>query len=398
MNKLGFVLTLGALAAVSATAIDIALPAQPEIGRTLGASPEAGAALVSGYLLGYGPGQLIWGPLSDRFGRIGLLYLSVIGFIVTSLACALAGSLDVLFVLRFAQGITGGGAPAIARAIARDQGGGRETAGLISSMTIIIGGAPLVAPLIGSGLLAVADWRWIFGFLALFGLALIGGIACFLGQRKRREKRNWVSASVYATTALRMLREPEFLLGIGIAASVFSGYAAVLGAGAVITQDRYGVSPEAFGPLFSIAAFSFVIGSSAVRRILRRQPLDRAVAVGTVVVAIAGLGLAAAYVVDLSLIPFWGLVCIYTAAFGMLMPTGTSMALEPAGEVAGLAASIIGTGPTLIGALSSTLVVSGMLGNSYESLCLIAAGSAVIIVMLVLISQKVHRPVAEAND
>jgi len=398
MDRLGFVLTLGALAAVSAMAIDIGLPAQPEIGRTLGASPEAGAALVSGYLLGYGPGQLIWGPLSDRFGRIGLLYLSVIGFIATSLASALAGSLDLLFVLRVAQGVTGGGAPTIARAIARDQGGGRETAALISSMTIIIGGAPLVAPLIGSGLLAVANWRWIFVFLALFGVVLIVGIACFLGQRKRRDRRDWVSARVYAATALRLLHEPGFLLGIGIAASVFAGYASILGAGAVIAQDRYGVSPEAFGPVFSVAAFSFVIGSSTVRRILRRQPLDRAITVGAVVVTIAGVGLGSAYVADLSLIPFWGLVCIYTAAFGMLMPTGTAMALEPAGAVAGLAASIIGTGPTLIGALSASLVVSGLLGDSYHSLCLISAGSAAIVVVLVLISRRVRNPIAEAND
>jgi DHA1 family bicyclomycin/chloramphenicol resistance-like MFS transporter len=398
MSRLGFVLTLGALAAVSATAIDIGLPAQPEIGRTLGASPEAGAALVSGYLLGYGPGQLIWGPLSDRFGRIGLLYLSVIGFILTSLACAFAGSLDVLFAMRFVQGITGGGAPAIARAIARDQGGGRETAALISSMTIIIGGAPLLAPLIGSGLLAIADWRWIFGFLALFGCVLIAGIACFLGQRKRRDRRDWVSARVYAGTALHLLREPEFLLGIGIAASVFAGYASVLGAGAVIAQGRYGVSPEAFGPVFSIAAFSFVIGSSAARRILRNRPLDRAVSVGAMVVAAAGIGLGVAYFIDLPLVPFWGLVCLYTAAFGMLMPTGTAMALEPAGAVAGLASSIVGTGPTLIGALSSMLVVSGLFGDSYESLCLITAASAAIIVLLVLASLKVRGAPAEAND
>jgi len=389
---------LGAVAAVSATAIDICLPAQPDIGRTLGASPEAGAALVSGYLLGYGPGQLIWGPLSDRFGRLGLLYLSIAGFIVTSLVCALAGSLDLLFVMRFAQGTTGGGAPVIARAIARDQGGGRETAALISSMTIIIGGAPLIAPLIGSGLLVIADWRWIFGFLALFGVLLIIGIACFLGQRKRRDRRDWVSARVYAGTALLLIREPEFLLGIGIASSVFAGYASVLGAGAVIAQDRFGVSAEAFGPIFSIAAFSFVIGSSVTRRMLRTQPLRRVLVAGAAVVAVAGIGLGYASGVTLPLVPFWGLVCLYTAAFGMLMPTGTAMALEPAGAVAGLASSMIGTGPTLIGALSSMLVVSGLFGDSYQSLCAIAAGSAAIVVVLVLTSLKVCGAPAGKED
>jgi DHA1 family bicyclomycin/chloramphenicol resistance-like MFS transporter len=116
------------------------------------------------------------------------------------------------------------------------------------------------------------------------------------------------------------------------------------------------------------------------------------------VVAAAGIGLGVAYFIDLPLVPFWGLVCLYTAAFGMLMPTGTAMALEPAGAVAGLASSIVGTGPTLIGALSSMLVVSGLFGDSYESLCLITAASAAIIVLLVLASLKVRGAPAEAND
>ena len=230
MNRIGFVLTLGAIAAISATAIDICLPAQPEIGRMLGNSPEAGAALVTGYLLGYGPGQLFWGPLSDRFGRMGLLYLAVFGFVATSIACALAPTLDFLVFMRVLQGLTGGGAPVIARAIARDQGGGAETAALLSTMAVIIGGAPLVAPVIGSGMLIFADWRWIFAFLALFGVAITICMSLFLGRRRRRDRRDWISFGSYFRSSTGLFRAPEFLLGIGISSFAFCGYATVLGA------------------------------------------------------------------------------------------------------------------------------------------------------------------------
>lgn len=391
MDRIAFVLTLGAIAAISATAIDICIPALPEIGRTLGSTPEAGAALVTGYLLGYGPGQLLWGPLSDRYGRMGLLYLAIFGFIAASIACALSPSLDLLVTMRVVQGLTGGGAPAIARAIARDQGGGPETAALLSTMAVIIGGAPLVAPVIGSGMLTFADWRWIFGFLALFGVALVICIALFLGRRRRRDRRDWISFRSYFRTATGLFRAPEFLLGIGISSSVFGGYATVLGAGAVIANERFGVSPEAFGPIFSIAALAFMAGATTARKMLRRLPLRRFLLAGAAVVACAGIGFIVAYIVGFSLVPFWAIVSVYTFAFGLLMPTATSMALEPAGPVAGLASSIIGTIQTLMGALSSKLVVAGIFGDSYESMCLLIAASAAVIVPLALASQAVGR-------
>lgn len=384
MNSIGFVVTLGALAAVSATAIDICIPAQPEIARAFGASPEAGAALVTGYLLGYGPGQLFWGPLSDRFGRIGPLYVSVVGFVAASAACALAGSLGLLVFMRFVQGLMGAAAPVIARAIARDQGGGPETAALISTMTVIVGGAPLVAPAVGSGLLTLADWRWIFGFLVLFGLMLLAGVFLFLGRRRRRAGRGSVSVTVYVRSALPLFRAPEFLLGIGVSSSVFCGYAAFLAVGAAVAQSRYGVTPEAFGPVFSIAALAFIVGSMTARQSLRRLHQRWLLLAGALVAAAAGSGLGAISLAHPPMALLWLLLCFYIFTFGLLVPMSTAMALEPAGANAGLASSIIGTVQILAGALSSTVAASGLLGDSYVSLCLIMAASAILAFALAL--------------
>ncbi|MPY75421.1 MAG: Bcr/CflA family efflux MFS transporter [Alphaproteobacteria bacterium] len=376
MNRIGFVFTLGALAAVSATAIDICIPAQPEIARDFGASPEAGAALVTWYLLGYGPGQLFWGPLSDRFGRLGPLYASVLGFLAASFACALAGSLELLVGMRFLQGLMGAGAPVVARAIARDQGGGPETAALISTMTVIVGGAPLVAPALGSGLLTLADWRWIFGFLVLFALLLLTSIFLFLQGRKRRTSRHAMSVAAYARSALPLFRAPEFLLGIGISSAIFGGYASFLAIGAAVAHTRYGVTSGEFGPIFSIAAIAFIFGSMTARQALRRFHRRWLLLAGALVALAVGSGLAAVSQAEPPMAALWLLLCLYIFSFGLLVPTATAMALEPAGANAGLASSIIGTAQILVGAFSSDLAASGLLGESYVSLCMIMATAA----------------------
>lgn len=259
-------------------------------------------------------------------------------------------------------------------------------------MTIIIGGAPLIGPMIGSGLLTFADWRWIFGFLAIFGVMLVVGMLMFLGKRKRRQQRDWISGVVYFKSAAFLFRTPAFLLGIGISSSVFAGYATILAASAIIAQERYGIAPQSFGPLFSIAALPFILGSATARAMLRRFPLKRLLMVGAVVAATAGIGLGVARGMDLALIPLWVLICTYTFAFGLLMPTATAVALEPAGGVAGLASSFTGTVQILMGAASSKLVVSGLFGDSYVSLCTIIAVSCVSIVALALLSRKVFNP------
>lgn len=389
MERPGFVLTLGALAAVTATAIDICIPAQPEIARELGQDPTAGAALVSFFMLGYGAGQLFWGPFSDRYGRLPLLYLSLAGFLIASLLCATTSSMDLLIWARLVQGLLGGGAPVIARAIARDQGGGPQTAALISTMTIVLGAAPLVAPSIGSGLLTLTDWRGIFWFLCLFALALLVLVFIFLrGQSPPRERQ---SLAPYLLGALLVLRARDFLLGTAISAVVFLGYAAFLSVGALVAQERYEVSPTAFGPIFAIAALAFILGSVAARQAIRRVSLDRVILVGALLGSLAGVGLFLSAERDLDLVSFWALLSGYILGFGMLLPVAVAKALEPAGPAAGAASSMMGVIQVLCGALGAELAASGLFTSTYQALCLIMPASMAAALVLALLSSALGK-------
>ena len=383
---LAFVVTLGALAAVSATTVDVCIPAQPEIARAYGAAPATGAALVSAYLVGYGPGQLLWGPLADRFGRRPPLFLSLAGFILASVVCALAGSFEILLLARGVQGLFGAASPVIARAIARDQGGGAASASLISAMTIVLGGAPLLAPALGSGLLVLFDWPAIFWFLALFGVLTALAAYLVLTESLPPARRSALSPAGRLRDARRLFGARDFVVGMGISASIFAGYAALLSIGAAVALERYDVAAEAFGPLFTLAAVAFVVGSVAARQGVRRFGVQAVLTLGAGIAGLAGVGLALAAGADLALPAFWGLVGLYVLAFGLLLPAATALALEPAGEMAGFGSSLIGALQVLAGALGAQFAAAAAWSSSYAGLCWVMAGGAALCLAVRLLS------------
>ncbi len=376
-RRIGFVVTLGALAAVSATAIDVMIPAQPTIARDFGVEASAGAALVSAYFLGYGPGQLFWGPVSDRFGRLGPLSIALAGFVIASLGCALTDSFDLLLILRGIQGLLGGAAPVIARAIARDQGR-EQSATLLTTMTVILGVAPLLAPSVGSGLLALFDWRSIFYFLVLFGILTALGSFFFLGETGFQKNLGALAPRIFALSARTLFRAPDFLFGIAISATVFCGYSAFLAMGAAVMNAAFGISPEAFGPVFGLTAIAFLVGSSLARFLVRRWGPERLLTIGAGIVGLVGGLQLLALGAKPDLTIYWVLLCGYFLAMGMILPCATAKALGPAGGMAGVASSFIGVIQTIAGALGSTLAATAFLGDSYMMLSLVMALSGLL--------------------
>lgn len=372
-----FVATLGMLAAVTATAIDICIPAQPTIAEGFGVSASAGGGLVTAYLLGYGAGQMFWGLLADRFGRLAPLYVSLACFVVASIVCATTSSFALLLVARAVQGVTGSAAPVIARAIARDQGGGVRSARLLSTMTVIVGLAPLLAPAIGSGLLTLFDWTAVFWFLALFGAVATVCAVAIVPETLPASGRVGLSFYRIVDGTRHLFRSPDFLGGVAVTSGIFLGYSALLAIGAAVAAERYGVPPEAFGPVFAIAAAAFLVGSTTARSLAGRYGVERVLLCGGVLAATVCVAMLALMAADPSLPVLWAGVAAYVAAFGSLMPAGTAKALEPAGGMAGLGSSLIGTCNMLAGVVGSSLAVQLFDGSHRALVTVMAAGSFV---------------------
>ncbi|MFN4087848.1 MAG: MFS transporter [Alphaproteobacteria bacterium] len=380
-----FVATLGMLAAVTATAIDISIPAQPTIAQGFGVALSAGGALVTAYLLGFGVGQMFWGLLADRFGRLPPLYVSLGCFVLASVVCAVTESFVLLLVARGVQGVMGSAAPVIARAIARDQGGGVRSAKLLSTMTVIVGLAPLLAPSIGSGLLTLFAWPAIFWFLATFGAVALVCAVLVVPETLRVADRGALSLPRILAGAATLFRSADFVGGVAVTSSIFFGYAALLATGAAVAAARYDVPAEAFGPIFAIAAAAFLVGSTTARALAGRFGIERVLICGGILAASVGVAMLALTAAEPSLPLLWAGVSAYVAAFGALMPAGTAKALEPAGGMAGLGSSLIGTTNMLAGVMGSVLAVH-LFDGSHRGLTIVMAGGALLAATAVLVA------------
>jgi DHA1 family bicyclomycin/chloramphenicol resistance-like MFS transporter len=382
VKRLSFIISLAAVTAITATAIDIALPGHPAIGASFGTTGEAAGVIVSTYFLGYGPGQMLWGPLADKYGRMKPLYFGIIGFIITSILCAMATSLESLAFYRLIQGIFGGCGPVIVRAIARDQGGGKETANLMATIMMIFGAAPLLAPLVGSGILYVMEWRFIFWFLVAFGLSLLVLSYIYLAPATRHHSMAAPKRTPFSLALCkRILTERDFVMGAVVMAVIFFGYSAMLGVGAAMTMETYGISPQTFGVLFAIAASAVMMGPAISRKIIGTRSLRLPLKLGGGLAFLVGLAFVVFTVVDkVSLWVLWPMVFFYVLAFGIMMPIASAIALEEAGDAAGTASSLLSTIPTLAAAAGAWIAAmvdgpdgAGLFRDGYQSLTMMMA-------------------------
>ena len=386
VQRPSFIFALAAISAMTATAIDISLPGQPAMAVEFGQRAEEAGVIIAAYFIGYGPGQLLWGPLADKYGRMIPLYIGLTGFLITSILCATADSLESISLYRLIQGIFGGSGPVIARAIARDQGGGKDTAKLMATILMIFGAAPLLAPLVGSGILLFTTWHGIFWFLAVFTVALMF-VAKFFIAPSREGAERVVQKRVPLTFGLviELFTHRDFLMGTLAMTTVFGGYAAILGIGAAMTNAHYGVTPEQFGVLFAFSASSVMIGPAISRKILGTRSVRAPLKIGAALSGIIGIAMLLCAQEQVPLYVLWTLVFLYCLAFSIMMPVANAIALEPAAHAAGTASSLLSALPTMGAALGAGLASSPIFEHGYEALTLMLAGGGIatcIIVML----------------
>lgn len=351
------VIYMGGITALTAMSVDVVLPAAGVVARAFGLDERLGAMLVGTYFLAYAIGQLFWGLFSDAFGRKLALKLTLTGFTLASLACALAPSFQFLIIARFVQGLMGG-TPVIARAMVRDVASGNEAARLMTVLGAILTVATMLAPVVGSGMLVLFSWRAIFGVLALLGLAFLAYTLLVLGETDSNRRPERFSLSFLSSAARRLFSNREFLAPMACGSLTFAGYVALGAVGAITVEARFGVGPEAFGPLFAIAALINTGGALLAGQMLKRHSLEYVGVVAFSTLALAGvLHLAMAFTAP-GLQLFWGAICLYVLAFGMIYPTAIAAAMEPAADMPGFAASLMGAIQMVAGALGAWVASS----------------------------------------
>ncbi len=387
------VLYMGGITALTAISIDLVLPATGVIAREFGEAEEKGALLVGVYFLAYAVGQFFWGLFSDAYGRRLALILALVGFTLASFACALAPDFQTLLILRALQGLTGG-TPVIARAMVRDISHGQKAARLMSVLAAVLTVATMVAPVIGSTLLIFFDWRALFVSLGIAGLLFLAYTVMALpevGQRRPERLR----LSFIKQTAASLYRQRAFVIPMLIGAFSFAGYSAILSTSAIVTEVVYGVSPQAFGLLFAVAAGFNTLGALLINRYLKRHSVAQSMRLAIMVLAAVGVLQLGIALISPSLPIFWFSICLYVLGFGLCLPTSMAAALEPAGETPGFAASLIGGTQMLIGA-SGAFIASALFDGSHRAIPLTMALSVLLLVGLYLLFPTPKSAASEA--
>ena len=395
-RRASVVLILGALSAFGPLSIDMYLPGLPSLGRSLAAPAWAVQLTLTACLAGLALGQVLAGPLSDRFGRRRPLIAGVALYALASLLCAAAPSVAVLVVLRFAQGAAGAAGIVIARATVRDMHSGAAAARFFSLLMLVNGLAPILAPVIGGQVLRVTTWRGVFVILAAIGVLLAAAAAAGLRETLPPEARHAGGVGDTVRTFGRLLTDRTFLgyaLACGLA---FGAMFAYISGSPFVIQDIYGASPQLFSVMFATNALGLVL-SSQVNRVLLRAIQPRTILRTALrVQALAGLTL---LVVVAAGGGVWGIVpllFVVVASLGLVFPNATALALADHPRVAGSASGLLGVLQFIVGAATAPLVGVAGTGTALPmalTIAVLGVGGALSATVLATGPARLPRPV-----
>lgn len=361
-NRLKYILTLGALVALGPFTIDLYLPAFPLLAADLNTSETAVQLTLTGTILGFALGQLLIGPLSDAIGRRIPLLITVGIHIAASLACAFAPTIEILAASRFLQGLGAAGSGVVAMAMVRDLYSGRPMVTMLSRMALVSGLAPIVAPLLGSQLLLITNWRGIFGFLVGYGVAMFIVTVIVLRETRPVSVRIAEGPVRVRSRYGSVLRDRRFIGVVLIGGFNFSALMAYLSSSTFLFQDVYGFSQQGYGVLFAVNSIAVLLGTQTTGRLSRTIAPQWILAFSTglmtvsasVLLLCAGLGAGVLGVI----IPLW----FFILGVGLSFPCIQVLALANHPAEAGTAASLLGA----VNFGSSGLVppIIGMLGST----------------------------------
>ncbi|MFB7734219.1 multidrug effflux MFS transporter [Streptomyces sp. NPDC056112] len=353
-------LILGGLTATPPLAMDMYLPSLPEVTRSLHAPAATVQLTLTACLAGMALGQIVVGPMSDRWGRRRPLLAGLAVYVLATALCALAPNVETLVAFRLAQGLSGAAGIVIARAVVRDLYDGVAMARFFSTLMLISGVAPIVAPLIGGQILRVTDWRGVFVVLTVVGALLAVVVWTRLPETLPPARRHGGGVGETLGSMRRLLADRAFtgyLLAGGFA---FAALFAYIAASPFVIQEIYGASPQTYSLLFGLNSVGLVIvGQINGRVLVGRVRLDRVLAVGLAVVILAAAGLllmAAGVFGNVGLAPVAAALFVLMSAMGVTLPNTQALALMRTRQHAGSASALLGTSSFLIGAVASPLV------------------------------------------
>lgn len=373
-SKLFLVLLLGVLSAFGPFVVDLYLPSLPQLASFFETSASMTQLTLTTAMIGLAVGQLLLGPLSDKFGRKKPLIISLVIYIISTVLIIYAPNIESMIVLRVVQGLSSAGSVVISRAIATDLYRGREMTRFFGLLMTINGIAPIISPILGSLLLEYISWKGVFVFLALIGVVVL--FFCFR-LKESLSVENRLQGSIFATfsTFGVIIKNRLFMSYVGIESFLLGAMFAYIAASPFILQSFYGLSAFIFSLCFGANGAALVIGAN----IGGKLPNRKALAIGVFAFVVAALYTIAVLIIQ----PNWLFVEIGFFAMLLLMgitfPAISSLAMESERQYAGSASALLGFAPFFLGGVVSPLVG---IGNIFYSTALVILACSVLALVI----------------
>ncbi len=383
-----FVWSIGLFGCLSAVAVDSSFPAIPALMQDFQIDLQAGQRMVSLYLLGFALGQVPFGALSDRYGRLPMIYVGLFGFLLATLGGLMADNIFQLGVARFFQGFAGASGSVMSRSIARDVATGRELARLNAFVVVCMGVAMVTAPVLGSLLTHWLGWRGSFLPSLVLVVLVVILVKRFVPETKTPSEQGVSILSQTLSNGRIFFSSRQFLWGAAVLGATFFSFMALLAGLGQTLVDHYKLPNVFIGPFFSLAALFYVGAGSFGRHLLiRHDPLTMirfgGVAYGCAVV----VALMVLFVFPGNVFVFWLGLATFMVGMGFVIPSAMAVTLAPFSTGVGLAASMLGTTQISLSAAGSFLV-----GLSYQEgplgLFQVMAIGLLAVVILIALSKR----------
>lgn len=395
MNKrtyVTYILILGLLTTIGPFSIDMYLPGFDDIARNLHTGPATVALTLSSYFIGLAIGQLIYGPLLDRYGRKKPLYAGLGLYIISTAICMRAGDINTLIVLRFIQAIGSCGAQVAAMAMVRDLFGAKESAKVFSLLLLVVGASPMVAPTVGGYVVTAFGWRTVFLILGVIGVIVTLLTIFFLPESYAADRNFSLKPGPIIRNFISVLQIRRFLAPALIEGFAFAGLFAYVSGSPILFMNIFHVDKRTYGWIFAFLSVALIVLSQFNSRLLRRYTSDEIMRVAlTGQVIVAAIFLIGAIAGWYGLGSTIALLFLFLTFLGFTYPNAAALALAPFDKNAGTASALLGTSQMGIGALAS-VAVSAFNNGTEVPLSAIIAGTSVLAIIILFTGASQQSP------
>ena len=351
------ILILGLLTAIGPFSSDMYLPAFPDIAKNLHTTIAQVTLSLSSFFIGISAGQLLYGPLLERFGRKKPLYAGLCIYLLASVGCALAASVNALIMLRLLQALGGCVGMVAARAIVRDLFEVKENAKIFSTLMLVVAVSPIIAPTLGGYITSALGWRFVFAMLIIVGLLILTGVYFLLPESKKSDPNFSLKPKPIIKNFAGVITHPQFYTYALTAAISAAGLYAYVGGSPYVFMEIFKVNERQFGWIFALIAMGLIGASQVNSVLLKNYNSEQIIKVALSCQSVIGI--------TMGLITFFGwndlfitifLIFVFLCTQGFVFPNASALSLASFGHNAGSASALLGAIQMTIGAGTSALV------------------------------------------